>query len=206
MNYTIGIIGAGHIGQALATHLSKTNYRVLISNRKGAESLQEVVASIGGSLKAADLKQTVEEADMLFLAIPWGGHEAFAKYLEGHTGKIIVDATNNIVSMFPLRVTDLKGKTTGEYVSQLYPGQHVVKAFNTLPYFILAKNPVNSGSEGNRVIVMSGDYAAAKATVVELAGMMGFATIDIGTLKEGKLQDPGGALSNVELIKMKANY
>jgi hypothetical protein len=203
MRYNIGIIGAGHIGQALASHLAKTNHSVLISNRKGPTSLQGIVDSFGGVLKAADLKQTVDESDILFLAIPWGGHAEFSTYLEGHQGKILVDTTNNIVSMFPLRVTDLNGKTTGEHVADLYPGQHVVKAFNTLPSFTLAKEPATTA--GNTVIVLSGDDQEAKAKVVDLANTMGFATIDLGTLKESKLQDPGNALSNVELVKIKAN-
>ncbi len=202
MDRKIGIIGAGHIGQALALHLSKTNYSVLISNRSGGESLKEIVESIGGALKAADLKQTVEESDILFVAIPWRGHEEFSKYLEGHKGKIIIDTTNNIVSIAPLRVTDLKGSTTGEVVAKFYPGQHVVKAFNTLPSFVLAKEP--NTPTGNTVIVISGDDTNAKTTVVDVATTMGFATIDLGTLKEGALQDPGRALSNVELVKVKS--
>lgn len=201
MSYRIGIIGAGHIGQALAKHLSKTGYSVMIANTRGAESLTNLVETIGGTLRAADLEETIKNSEVLFVAIPWGALKELAEQLTNYKGKIIVDATVNILSIVPLRLIDLKGKTSGEYTADLLKGHEVIKAFNTLPSAILAREPRTAN--GNTVIVLSGDNAEAKAKVVDIVKTMGFAPIDVGSLKEGgKLQDGGRAFSNVHLLKV----
>ena len=160
MSNTIGIIGSGNIGRALATHLSKTNYRVLITNSRGPESLQDLVASIGGSLTAASLKETIKQSDVLFLAIPWTHVTDLAEEFAAYSGKIIVDATNNYVSVNPFKLADLGGKTTGEYAANLFPAQRIVKAFNTLAAATLAQSP--NSSQGNTVIFISSNDPDAK--------------------------------------------
>jgi predicted dinucleotide-binding enzyme len=202
MSYKIGIIGSGNIGQGLAVHLSKTNYQVLLANSRGPESLQELVASIGGSLKAGELRETIRQSDVIFIAVPWTGLTNLAKEFNGYEGKIIVDATNNIVSVSPFSLADLGGKSTGEFVADLLPAQKIVKAFNTLSAATLAQ-PTKS-TDGTTVIVISGDDPEAKKQVATIAEGMGFAPVDLGTFNEaGKIQDVGGALSGIELIKVK---
>ncbi|SFE59919.1 NADPH-dependent F420 reductase [Spirosoma endophyticum] len=201
MSYTIGIIGSGHIGRGLATHLAKTTYPVLITNSRGPASLTDLVASIGGSLQAADFSQTIAQADVLFIAVPWAQVPDLANQLQGYNGKILVDATNNIVSVSPFQLADTGGKPTGEYVAALFPGQRVVKAFNTLAAATLVQP--SQTSLGNSVIIISGDDAEAKKEVADITRAMGFEPIDIGTFRQGgHLQDVGGALSGIELIKV----
>jgi predicted dinucleotide-binding enzyme len=43
----IGIIGAGNIGATLAELLTQADYAIAISNSRGPESLQELVARLG---------------------------------------------------------------------------------------------------------------------------------------------------------------
>jgi predicted dinucleotide-binding enzyme len=202
MSYTLGIIGSGNIGHALAAHLSRTPYQVMITNSRGPASLTEMVNAIGGSLTAAGLTETIRQADVLFLAMPWSGLQVVAGEVSAYSGKILVDATNNIISVSPFQLADTGGKTTGEYTAGLFPGQHVVKAFNTLGAATLASPP--QSASGSRVIFMSGDESDPKKVVAEIIKAIGFEPIDLGTLKEGgKLQDVGGALSGVELVKVK---
>lgn len=202
MGYKIGIIGSGNIGRGLALHLSKTHYEVLLANTRGPESLKELVSSIGGSLKAGELKETIRQSDIIFIAAPWTSLETLAKEFADYDGKIIVDATNNIVSVSPFRLADVNDKSTGEFVSALFPGQKVIKAFNTLSAATLAQ-PTKS-TAGKTVIVISGNDTEAKNQVSIITEAMGFAPMDIGKFKEaGKLQDVGGALSGIELIKVK---
>lgn len=199
MSYTIGIIGSGHIGHGLATHLAKTNYPVLITNRRGPASLTDLVASIGGSLRAADFTQTIAQADVLFIAVPWTQLSDLASQLQGHNGKILVDATNNIVSVSPFQLADTAGKPTGEHVAALFPTHRVVKAFNTLAAATVAQP--SQSNIGNTVIVISGDDGDAKKQVADITKAMGFAPIDLGSFRQGgHLQDVGGVLSGIELI------
>ena len=39
----IGIIGSGGIGQALASHIAKAGYEIIVSNSRGPESLAALV-------------------------------------------------------------------------------------------------------------------------------------------------------------------
>jgi 8-hydroxy-5-deazaflavin:NADPH oxidoreductase len=202
MNYTIGIIGSGNIGRGLATHLAKTAYKVLITNSRGADSLQQLVASIGGSLQAAELTETIEQSDVLFIAVPWAAVPDLTEKIANYSGKILVDTTNPVASLNPFSFVNIGNQTSGEHNAALFPNQHLVKAFNTLAAATL-EHP-SSKSNKPLVVFISGDNSEAKKTVATIIKEMGFAPIDIGSLKEGgKLQDMnGGVLSGIELARV----
>ena len=44
---TIGIVGAGGIGQAFAGHVARAGYDVVLSNSRGPDSLAETVRQLG---------------------------------------------------------------------------------------------------------------------------------------------------------------
>lgn len=43
----IGILGAGHIGEAVATQSLANDFQVLISNSRGPETLIDIVSQLG---------------------------------------------------------------------------------------------------------------------------------------------------------------
>jgi 3-hydroxyacyl-CoA dehydrogenase len=55
---TIGIIGAGTIGRAIATILARHDVPAVLSNSRGPDSLKEIVSALGPSITAG----TREEA------------------------------------------------------------------------------------------------------------------------------------------------
>ena len=198
---TIGIIGAGHIGQAVAKRLSSAGFEASISNSRGPESLSSVVRELGPGIKAAT-RQEAARADMVFLAVPWATHAAVVADLPPWNGRIVIDAMN-AVSIGPegLAAVDLGGRPSSEVVAEHLPGARVVKAFNTLLAAVLASDPRQSG--GHRVLFMSGLDADAKTTVAHLIGQLGFAAIDLGDFESGRRvqQFPGGPLAAVNLVK-----
>lgn len=195
-----GIIGAGLIGTALAKHLTEARYEVIISNSRGADTLQEKITEIGGNISAGSV-QDVAEADVIFLAVRWENVEEVLSTISLE-GKILVDATNVGLPEYVLAAPG--SKTSSETVSQWAKGAKVVKAFNTLSANVLAQSPKVSG--GNRVVFYSGNDADAKTAVLDIINTIGFAGVDLGTLHEGgKLQRfPGGPLPTLNLIKL--NY
>lgn len=203
MKTTIGIIGTGQIGKALASHLSKAGYPVLISNSRGADSLKTIATELGSNVTAASVTDT-GKAELIILAVQWAKLPEAVKNIPDWKDKIVIDTSNNILSTNPFTLADLGGKTTGEFVSELIPGAHLIKAFNTLGAQILASAPVSAN--GNRVIVMSGDNNEAKAKVSEVISSIGFNPIDLGSLSiGGKLQDVGGSFSSINLTKENNN-
>jgi len=199
MKNTIGIIGAGQIGSALAKHFAGAGYPVLISNSRGAESLKEKAEQIGPTVTAVSATEA-SKAEIIVLSVPWSKLPEIVQGIPDWNNKIVIDTNNHILSIDPFTVADLGSKTSGEFVSSLIPGAHVIKAFNTVGAQLLAINPVSI--TGNRVIVLSGDNAEAKSRVKDLVSSLGFQPVDLGSLGiGGKLQEVGGSLWNIDLSK-----
>ena len=196
----IGIIGAGGIGQAFATHAAKAGFEVLVSNSRSPQTLSAFVRSLGGKTRAVE-RQEAALADVVFLSVRWQQLHAALADLPPWNSRILIDATNPILDA-DLRLADLNGSTSSDVVASLASGARVVKAVNTLPRALLASNPLQGG--GRRVLFISGNDAAAKSGVGSLLEKLGFATIDLGSLAiGGRLQQfPGGPLPTLNLIKL----
>jgi len=202
MDDTIGIIGAGRLGQALARLAGRADRRVVIANSRGPESLRSVVDALGAGITAGTTDDAAR-CSMVALAVPWTNvHDALAGL--SWSGEIVMDATNavQIPSLEPL---PLGGLTSSEIVAQLAPGARVVKAANTFSAELLGADPHDAG--GRRVLLVSGDDADAKRAVVGLFDAAGFFPIDLGDLVTGgALQQAGGALASQNLVRMPAPW
>lgn len=194
---TIGIIGAGNIGQAVAAHLLKNNIPVIISNSKDPETLEDTISNLGDGIKAVTAAEAAG-AEIVLLALPWWKVKDLTQITDWN-GKIIIDATNNFTADH--RIEDLGESASSEVVQGYFPGANLVKVFNTLPSDVLEADP--AVGNGRRVLFISGDDKEAKAEVSELIKIIGFATIDLGSLATGsKLQQPGEVFSLLNLVEV----
>ena len=57
---TVGIIGAGAIGQAFAEQLVKAGMNAILSNSRGPESLTAVVEKLGHGARAGTVEQAAQ--------------------------------------------------------------------------------------------------------------------------------------------------
>jgi 8-hydroxy-5-deazaflavin:NADPH oxidoreductase len=200
MTMSIGIIGAGNIGLAVAKTLSRAGIAATIANSRGPESLKESVAALSPTIKAGTREQAAS-ADIVLIAVNWSKLPAAVAGLPAWGGRIVIDANNPIEA--PLfKPVDLHGLISSQVVADLVTGARLVKAFNHLRADVLASEPRADG--GRRVLFYSGDDSAAKAEVGALIDRLGFAGIDLGPLAVGgKLaQFPGGPLPNQNLIRI----
>lgn len=197
---SIGIIGAGGIGQAFASQVVKAGFDVIVSNSRGPDSLHEVVEQLGRWAKAGT-REEAAQADMVVVAVQWQHLGAALADLPAWNGRILIDATNPVMQP-GFRIADLGGRTSSEVVASLAPGARVVKVANTLPPALLSTDPKQAG--GRRVLFMSGDDVTAKADVRQILEKVGFALIDLGGLASGGRlhQFPGGPLPALNLIKL----
>jgi 8-hydroxy-5-deazaflavin:NADPH oxidoreductase len=81
---------AGAVGQALARHVVKAGYHVTLSNRRGPQTLTDVVADMGPLASAGTLAQTAQ-ADIGFLATYWSVVPKVLDALPNWNGRILVD-------------------------------------------------------------------------------------------------------------------
>jgi predicted dinucleotide-binding enzyme len=190
---SVGIIGAGRIGQAIARIARRGGRRVVISNSRGPESLTAVVHELGDGVSAG----TVEEAaaaEIVVLAVMWPDVRHAVEGLEW-VGQVVIDPTNDFDP------SDLNGRTSSEVVADLVAPARVVKAGNTFAATVLASDPQQAG--GQRVIFLSGDDVDAKSDAAELFGDAGFFVVDLGGLREGGyMQQVGGPLAGHDLIRL----
>jgi len=196
---SIGILGAGQIGQAIARALARAGIPAVLSNSRGPASLAGVVADIGPGITAGTREQAAAQ-DIVFVAVNWSRLPAAVAGLPDFGGRIVVDANNPIEA--PLfQPVDLQGRSSSEVVAGLVRGARVVKAFNHLQPALVAGDPAREG--GRRVLFYSSDDAEAKAEVGAVIERLGFFGIDLGPLALGSrlVQFPGGPLPALNLVR-----
>jgi predicted dinucleotide-binding enzyme len=190
---SVGIIGAGRIGQAMAQTALRAGRQVAIANSRGPESLTLVVEALGDGVSAGTVKDA-GAADIVVLAVPWAQVSQAVEGLEWD-GRIVIDPTNDFDP------SDLDGRTSSEVFADLVAPARVVKAANTLVAAVLGSDPHQAG--GQRVIFLSGDDAEAKSEVVALFENAGFFVVDLGGLREGgQMQQVGAPLAGHNLIRL----
>lgn len=199
MTPSIGIIGAGEVGQAFARALGRVGLSATISNSRGRDSLRELVRELGPTIRAGS-RQEAAAADVVLLAVNWSRVPDALSDLPAWQGRVLIDATNPIEA--PLfEPVELHGRPSSRIVAELAPGARLVKAFNHVQPHLIAEDPHTPG--GQRVLFLSGDDAAAKRQVGALFERLGFFGIDLGTLEGGgRLQQlPDGPLPAHELLR-----
>ena len=164
MTDSVGIIGAGRLGQAMAGTALRAGRRVVIANSRGPGSLTSVVTALGEGVSPGTADDAAA-AGIVVIAVPW---DRVPEAVQGlaWSGQVVIDATNDWAA------DDLNGRTSSELVADLVAGARVVKAGNTLGAEVLASDPQEAG--GRRVIFISGDDADANAKVAALFQDAGF--------------------------------
>jgi len=194
-----GAIGAGTVALAFAREALAVGHEVVLSSRRGPESLASKVTELGRGASAA----VVEEAaslDYVLLAVPWPNVEDALRGLPAWNGRVLIDATNPFIQTSPkLVLADLGGKVASEVVAALAPGARVVKAFNSIVTARFNEGPIKNG--GRRVIFVSGDHPEPTEFVRSVIESLGFVAVYLGGLATGgRLQQAGGPLAGRDLV------
>ncbi|WP_109477904.1 NAD(P)-binding domain-containing protein [Paraburkholderia sp. C35] len=197
----IGFVGAAYLAQAYSKHLLRSGHSVVFSNRRGPESLANLMSAFGTQASAASV-EAAAEADVVVLALPWTQLRSLQQRNIDWSGRIVVDATNALLSYAPdFRRADLGGRTSSEIVADMLPGARIVKTLNTLYYKVLERDPAEAG--GRRVMFLSGDDEKAKKVVSAILSSTGFCPVDLGGLAEGgRIQQFGAPLAGPNLLAL----
>ena len=192
----LGVIGSGNIGKGIGGWAAKLGYKVTFS-AKTESGAKAAAQSAGHSAKAASVRDAVDSADLVLLAIPYGAVKDTLPQLGPlFRGKTVIDATNPLSSDFSSLTL---GFTTSaaEEIARLIPEAHVVKAFNTVFAQIYASQ--NPKIQGKAISVfVAGDNQEATEKVRTLITKMGFDAVNAGPLKSARNIEPL-AMLNISL-------
>ena len=182
----IAVIGSGSVGTGLARAWSALGYSVVIGSRSpDSERVRKLVAEIGGGVGAASLSDSIVDADVIVLAVPWSGTETSITNMGDLFGRVVIDATNPFAHGLNLDI----GHTTsgGEQVAEWVAGASVVKALNIVDARLLDGKMLDDRTVS---IPIAGDDQGAKKLATELISELGFDVVDAGPLENSRLLEP----------------
>ncbi|TYB69570.1 NADPH-dependent F420 reductase [Nonomuraea sp. PA05] len=187
---TIAFIGSGHIGGTVARLSAAAGYDVVLSNSRGPETLQDLVAELGPKARAATPAEAAAAGDLVVVSIPLRAYRDVPA--EPLAGKTVLD-TNNYYSQRDGDFAQLEdGSTTSsELLQQHLPASAVVKVFNNIYFEHLKALPRPSGASDRSALPIAGDDAAAKQEASAFLDAIGYDAVDAGPLAEGWRFQPG---------------
>lgn len=168
----VTILGAGNMGQALATVVGS-----------GGSTVQQ--------LTSADLDQPVT-GDVVILAVPYPAlADVLAQRGEQLAGKVVVDITNPVNFETFDSLTVPADSSAAAELAQALPQSRVLKAFNTTFAATLGAGHVG---EVPTTVLIVGDDDDAKAELTQIITAGGLRAVDAGSLRRARELEAMGFL------------
>lgn len=189
---TLGIIGSGNIGSAVARLAIAGGMNVAIANSRGPESLTELISTLGPSASAFTVEQVAEQVETVLISIPLCAMQQLPKHL--FQDKLVLDTSNYYPSRDG-RIAELdeSAMTASALAQSWMPGARYVKAFNN----ILAHHiPLLARAEGEpfrSALPIASDDAEALTKASVLISRLGYDTVDSGRIAESWRFEPDAA-------------
>ena len=186
----VAIIGAGNVGKALATSITRAGHDVTIS-ASNPDSARAAAAEVGATAADNNLA-AIADASVVVLAIPFvgAGEDVAHEIRDAVAGKTVIDVTNPLTPDFTGLATN--GSSAAEAFQALLPEARVIKAFNT----IFASNQANPSPDIDGYVAADDDKA--KQRVISLVESIGFTPLDVGPLTSARYLE-GMAFVNIGL-------
>ena len=184
----IAIIGAGNVGRALATSLTRAGHDVTITAEHAANAAE--AASQSGATAGTSNQSAVVGADIVVLALQAQSiGDVAAAMGSSLDGKVVIDVSNR-----PTPTVDGAATSIAEELQIRLPAARIVKAFNTV-FASRQAAPIVAGISPDGFV--AGDDAAAKQTVLDVVESIGFRPVDAGSLASARTLE-GMAWLNIQ--------
>jgi predicted dinucleotide-binding enzyme len=186
---TIGLIGSGNIGSAIARAAIARGDEVVLSNSRGPHTLSQLVAELGEHARAGTTAEAAA-ADLVVVTIPFRAVSELP--VEPFVGKIVMDTNNYYPQRDGVFDEVESGAITVSGVLQRHlVDAKVVKAFNHIQALQILSTATPSGTPGRRALAIAGDDEQAKRAVGDFIDGIGFDVVDVGPLAESWRIDAG---------------
>ncbi|GAA4759682.1 NADPH-dependent F420 reductase [Citricoccus nitrophenolicus] len=191
---SIGILGAGRVGAALARRSVAAGYDVRIATARPAAEislLTEILTPGATAASAAELADT----DLTIVAIP------LRKYREldpsPFAGRAVVDVMNYWAPTDGTQADfESDHRTSSEIIQGHLTGSRLVKTFNHIGYHELETDHRPSGAVDRRALAVAGDHDQTRWAVAGVIDRLGFDAVDAGPLAAGRALQPGTEIFN----------
>ncbi|MGY1619394.1 NADPH-dependent F420 reductase [Geodermatophilus sp. SYSU D00691] len=193
---TLGIIGAGNIGSALAEVALDAGYDVVLSNSRGPQTLTDLVADLAarptnrGTVRAATAAEAAAAGDLAVVTVPLHAYRDVPA--DPLAGKVVLD-TNNYYPQRDGHIAELDDgtATSSGLLQEHLSGAHVVKAFNHIGARDIVGHRTAADAARRRALAVFADDPAARGTAASFVGDIGFDVVDAGTLADSWRIEPG---------------
>ena len=186
---TLGIIGSGNIGTAVASLAVDAGLEVVLSNTRGPASLTDLVAGLGQSAHAGTVTEAIAEGHEVVVAIP------FFRYAElpadAFTGQIVIDTMNFDPGRDHAVAALLNDVTPSQLLQRHLGDARVVKAFSNIHARHITALARVGTTAPRTALPIAGNDAAAKRAATSLLDLMGFDALDAGSLADTRRFDLG---------------
>jgi predicted dinucleotide-binding enzyme len=189
---TIAVLGAGHVGPAIARLALDAGHRVAIATSGNPGDLALITQLLIPGAEPRWAADAIGRADIVVLAMPL--HRFLSMDPDVLSGKLVIDAMNYWPATDGRLGPPFDGERIGtsEVVSERLYAATVVKTLNHVGYHELENYARPSGSVDRRVLGVAGDDLDAVSTVSAFVDRIGYDAVQLGPLSVGRVLQPGG--------------
>lgn len=188
---TVGIIGSGNVGKALAHGFVKLGYKTFISTRKQSHH-EELENEFDGKVVVTLPEAVAKQSELIVFAVKGtAAKEALNTIgVQNLDGKTVIDTTNPIADAAPENgvlsyFTDIN-KSLMEELQELAPKANFVKAFSSVG----SLHMVEPTFDEKPTMFICGQDQPAKKEVKILLDEFGWETQDMGSVEAARAIEP----------------
>jgi predicted dinucleotide-binding enzyme len=196
---SVGILGAGKVGTAIARQAIKAGYSVAIATAKPPEEIALIVEFTAPGATATTAEAVMRDSDLIVIAVP------LAKYRTldpaALAGKVAIDVMNYWAPTDGT-IEDFEGfRTSSEVVGLYLPETRLVRSLNHIGYHDLEENALPAGHPDRQALALAGEDADARALVAEFIDRLGYDPVDAGSLKAARAMQIGTPVFGARLTR-----
>src|SRR5882762_3053084 len=162
----VGILGSGLMGGKLGTLFARAGHELVFSYARSEQKLKRLAREAKGKARAGTLREAVQDADAVLLAVHWSRMDDVLNQTGDLSGKVIItcslpmndDNTELVVA---------HTSSGAEELAKRIPKARVVSAFNTVPSEVLFGVYEARRKTTRPSLVYCGDDLRSKKTAAE---------------------------------------
>ncbi len=185
---TLGILGAGRVGTALARTAVAAGEHVLIAGSGDVTAIDLIVSITAPGAIPVNAHQAISGSDVVVLALPLHRYRTLDP--DAFAGKTVIDAMNYWEPIDGY-LAEFDQAPSSSVIAGHLPGARLVKTLNHVGYHDLDVDARPAGAPDRRAMAIAGDDVDAVETVAALIDRLGYDPVIRHRLDAGVAFEPG---------------